>query len=309
MSKNRYDIYPHNADELRTLVDQYNGIQRQRIAALNRAKAIERGDDLGDSDMYRGLAERMQSIENDIAKLFKEELAIHPMGGWLLAVRGIGATMAAKVVGHIGDIARFETAAKLWRYAGYGLVPKCAACDAWIEEITGSNGDSGFRQECQACGSIEFKMVAERPVKGHKLHYDPKFKTAMHNLADGLLRANSPYRRIYDEAYEYYMKNRPGWALCQDCDSPITECKDHAKHGKKSYRSQPGKGWSTNRIHLASRRKMIKVFLSHVFEAWRRIEGLPIRPLYVHAVLGHEDRLMPEQFVEFALPKAKWAKG
>ena len=34
-------------------------------------------------------------------------------------------------------------------------------------------------------------------------------------------------------------------------------------------------------------RKMIKVFLSHMWMQWRERENLPIRQLYVHEKLGH----------------------
>lgn len=306
--------YKHNADELRTLVDQYDGIQRQRIAASNRADAILGGDDHGDSEMYTSLAERMKSLEDEIAKSFKAEVDAHPVGPWLMAVRGIGPTMAAKVIGYIGDIERFDSASRLWRYAGYGLVPKCVACDIFIPENESEDGtplpqeQRGFAEACPDCGGTEFKMAAERRVRGRRLHYDPKFKTTLFNLGDGLLRATSPYRRVYDEAYDYYLVNRPHWTTCQDCKATLSECKDPDKHGNVEYRVRPGKGWSTGRVHLASKRKMVKIFLAHVFEAWRRIEGLPIQELYVFAVLNHKDRLRPEDFVDYKLPKPKWIK-
>lgn len=308
--------FKHNADELRTLVDQYDGIQRQRIAASNRADAIDGGNDVGDSEMYRGLADRMKALEDEIAKNFKAEVEAHPVGLWLLAVRGIGPTMAAKVIGHVADIGRFNTASKLWRYAGYGLVPKCSVCDIFIPENEPAedgkpltDAERGFAASCPTCGGVDYRMVAERRVKGKKLHYDPRFKTTMHNLADGLLRARSDYRAVYDEAYAYYLRERPDWTKCQDCKVTIGQCKNPDKHGDKEYRVRAGKGWSTGRVHLAARRKMIKVLLSHIYEAWRRIEGLPIQPLYVFAVLNHKDRLTPEQFVDYDLPKPKWVKG
>jgi predicted RNA-binding Zn-ribbon protein involved in translation (DUF1610 family) len=296
--------FTHNADELRTLVDQYDGIQRQRIAASNRADAILGGEDHGDSDMYQGLADKMKDLEDEIAKGFKAEVDAHPVGPWLMAVRGIGPTMAAKVIGHIGDIERFDSASKLWRYAGYGLVPKCLTCDIFIPE-----SEAGFDESCPDCGGTDFKMAAERRVRGHKLHYDPRFKTMLFNLGDGLIRSNSPYRRIYDEAYDYYLSNRPEWTKCQDCKTTVSQCKKPEKHGHADYRVRPGKGWSTGRVHLASKRKMVKIFLAHVFEAWRRIEGLPIQELYVFAVLNHKDRLRPEDFVVHRLPKPKWVNG
>jgi hypothetical protein len=104
----------------------------------------------------------------------------------------------------------------------------------------------------------------ERPTKGEKLHYNIRLKTTMYLAAGSFLKSNSPYRRVYDSAKAYYQANRPEWT------------KAH--------------------IHAASMRKMIKVFLSHVWSRWRQIEGLPLRDLYVTEKLGHTTYFSPEEF-------------
>lgn len=305
--KEKEVAYP--GDSLRTIVDQYNGIQKQRLAAESRAREIKHGKDEGNAAMYERLGDQLKALEDEVASGFKSAVDNHVVGEWLLSVRGIGPTMAAKMIGHTRDIRRFSTVSKLWRYAGYGTVPRCQDCDAWIDEVETASGDREFLSECQSCGSDNLKNVAERPVKGRRLRYDPNFKTMLHTMADGLLRAGSEYRSEYDDAYQNYLMNRPSWSHCADCDTTVPECREPEKHGDKDYRARKGKGWSTGRVHLAARRKMIKLFLSHFFEAWKRIEGLVIRPLYVHEVLGHDRRSTPEDFVDYDLPKIKWAKG
>ncbi len=104
----------------------------------------------------------------------------------------------------------------------------------------------------------------ERPTKGEKLHYNARLKTTLYLVAGSFLKSNSPYRRVYDDAKAFYQANRPDWT------------KAH--------------------IHAASMRKMIKVFLSHLWNRWRALEGLPIRPLYVHEKLGHTTVFTPEEF-------------
>lgn len=104
----------------------------------------------------------------------------------------------------------------------------------------------------------------ERPVKGEKLHYNMRLKTTMYLIGASFLKSSSPYRRTYDDAKAYYQANRPEWT------------KAH--------------------IHQASMRKMIKVFLSHVWSRWRMIEGLPLRDLYVTERLGHTTYFSPEEF-------------
>lgn len=97
---------------------------------------------------------------------------------------------------------------------------------------------------------------AERPTKGEKLHYNARLKKACFNVGKSFLMCNSPYRSVYDNAKEFYQDTH--------------------------------EDWPKKRIHLAAMRKMIKVWLSHVWLEWREIEGLPTRSLYVHEKLGHE---------------------
>ncbi len=104
----------------------------------------------------------------------------------------------------------------------------------------------------------------EYPTKGQRLHYNTRLKSTLYLLAGSFLKSNSPYRRVYDDARVYYEANRPDWT--------------------KSHQ------------HLASMRKMIKVFLSHLWERWRMLEGLPVRPLYVQERLGHEHYMDATEF-------------
>lgn len=104
----------------------------------------------------------------------------------------------------------------------------------------------------------------ERPTKGEKLHYNVRLKTALYLAAVSMIRLGSPYRVVYDEAKAYYQANRPEWT------------KAH--------------------IHQASLRKMVKIFLQHLWLVWRTIEGLPVTQPYVQENLGHNHIYAPQQF-------------
>lgn len=103
-----------------------------------------------------------------------------------------------------------------------------------------------------------------RPTKGEKLCYNKRLKTTCFLVAQSFLRTGSPYREVYDSAKAYYQANRPDWT----------------KH----------------HIHLASMRKMTKMWLSHLWEVWRQMEGLETRELYVVEKLGHEGIRKPQEF-------------
>lgn len=104
----------------------------------------------------------------------------------------------------------------------------------------------------------------ERPVKGEKLHYNIRLKTTLYLVATSFLRCGSPYRALYDSSKAYYEANRPEW--------------------------------NKARIHAASLRRMIKVFLAHLWMRWRELEGLPTRALYAHERLGHSSYEAPETY-------------
>ena len=105
---------------------------------------------------------------------------------------------------------------------------------------------------------------SERRVKGELSHYNGRLKSACYLIGTSFLKSNSPYRRIYDDAKTYYEVNRPDWT--------------------KAHR------------HNAAMRKMIKMWLSHLWLVWRQIEGLDIRAPYVNEKLGHEHIYSPQEF-------------
>lgn len=113
------------------------------------------------------------------------------------------------------------------------------------------------------CGQAVIDGKAERRVAGEKLHYNHTLKSTLYVLAGSFLKSNSPYRQIYDKAKETYMSQR------QD--------------------------WTKSHVHLASMRKMIKVFLQHLWITWRTIEGLPTRGLYVHEYMDHTTYIEPQE--------------
>ena len=104
----------------------------------------------------------------------------------------------------------------------------------------------------------------DKPEKGKKLPYCARLKTACYLVGSSFLKSNSPYREIYDSTKAYYETNREEWPKGQR--------------------------------HNAAMRKMIKVWLQHLWVIWRNMEGLPTSGPYVMDKLRHEHYLPPEDF-------------
>ncbi len=216
----------------RALVDLREMLQKNRISFQLRIGAAERGADSlhpYHTRILESWLERFQELEAEVdqqlGQLGEEEAIIQMM----MQVRGVGPILAMRVAALI-DISRSDTVSALWRYAGYAV----------------------------------FDGERERLKKGEKAHFNRRLKTACYLVGNSLIKSNSPYRVVYDEAKEHYQLSHPDWT------------KAH--------------------IHMASLRKMIKIWLAHLWLVWRAIEGLPIRDPYVFDVLGHTHRYNPEDF-------------
>jgi hypothetical protein len=219
---------------LRALVDLRDlQIQKARVQFGNRLSAINRAADDAD-DQQLALVAKYQDvfrrIEHDLTADIAAIVRKYPIYAELAAVRGVGPTLAAKLIALIEDIGRFDTVSKLWRFAGYAVI-------------------DGKRETLKA---------------GEKSHYSRRLKTALYLVGVSFLRLRSPYVAAYDRAKLYYREERPDW-------TPM-------------------------HVHLAAQRKMVKLFLSHLWQRWRELEGLPIRAAYVHERLGHTTIERPEEY-------------
>lgn len=220
-------------DSVRALVDlRDRTLQKSRIAFGNRVDAITRGADVTSEEAQKIIAkwgDLFDTLEAEADKDIKKLVKHEPIIQELVELKGIGFLLAAKMVAMI-DIHRAETVSALWRYSGYGVT-------------------DGAR---------------DKPTPGQKLCYNSRLKTTLYLVAGSFLKANSPYRRVYDDSRAFYEANRPDWTKAHQ--------------------------------HQASMRRMIKLFLSHLYARWRALEGLPVRAPYVHEKLGHTHLEQPETF-------------
>lgn len=117
------------------------------------------------------------------------------------------------------------------------------------------------------CGyGVDENGERDRPKKGEKLKYNRKAKAYTHLIGVSIIRKASPYRPIYEKAREKY-----------ETDIRYKE-------------------WTKAHYHMAALRKVKKLFLAHLWEVWRDMEGLPIRPPYVLDQGGHTSKHEPRDF-------------
>ena len=157
-----------------------------------------------------------------------------------------------------------------WLQAVDGIGPQLSALLIGLLEDAG--GLLQFRHRSSLyrwCGlGVDAEGRAERPRKGmgEPLRFDRRLKAVlMGRIATQWIMAG---RGLY---HDLYRERRPFYAQRFEVDA-----------------SKPSR-----HVDSAARRVAVKLFLSHLWEQARIMEGLPVEPPYPHAILGHTSAPIP----------------
>jgi len=180
---------------------------------------------------------------------------VGPVWEWLVSIKGIGDHSAAKLLAQFDDVGKFATVSKFWRFSGWGL--------------------------------DENKQI-DRCRKGEKSPYNRRLKSECYLIAENFVRHQTPiYVDIYYAEKDHQRRKHPD-VICTKCDGigeqvgqkwRCSECKQ--ANSNRALMFTPG------HLDARAKRKMIKIFLQHLWVIWRESEGLPVSEPYVQAVLGH----------------------
>lgn len=240
----------------------WDELMQMRKRHTLRASSADRGKSNLDAQFERDVMGHMAI--DDLLKEAEKSMASYgnalgPVWDWMVGIRGIGAHTAAKILALIDDPGKFETISKLWRFSGYAVVD----------------------------GQID------RASRGEKLHYNRRLKSELHLIAVHMVMSQTPmYVDVYyeEKARQQAMHPEP---ICSKCGA-VGQQKGQSWHCTQCAASGRALLYTPDHLHNRAQRKMIKVFLSHLWLIWREQEGLPVSLPYVAAVLGHEHIILPE---------------
>lgn len=329
------------SEVLRYISDAYEQAQKMRIATGNRIAAIcngkddtwgseeyrqrdtaevlaaiLRGDEMGPVPMLGRTYRRYHEEEQDLRKDMEATLAAHPAYPWLSRVKGIGPTLACKILARL-DVTKADTPSAFWRYAGFstieGSLYRCATCHLEMgflptAEVSGKHKALNSTKQCT--GRLEHVgpcRIADRIRK------DPGYRCS----ECGEYRADKPDKHEEHQnaeeqvcsgewvkikrPYDAYMK-KVMWLAVKSFKMTsrgmvgyhvfYRQAKDEAE------RSRPQ--WHQGRKEALAVRKTAKLFLSHLWQVWREAEGLPVTDPYAVRVLGHDPShiIQPWEMVE-----------
>jgi hypothetical protein len=290
--------------DLRWIADAYEQAQRVRLETGERLRAILQGRDHREGESLKtddaaGVLAQIRSgdvdgpvpilgrtyrrhaeAERDLRRAMLTALADHPAWPWLSRVKGIGPTLAARLLARL-DVGKAPSPSSFWSYCGLATVPgieyRCGSCGLRSSfptryRVRGPHNDPRTGHRC--AGQLEairgpddgVRVAQPRPAAGERACYDQLAKKICYLVGVSFLRSGSAYERYYRRERAKLQRERPGW--------------------------------SDGRIHFASLRKMEKLFLAHLWAVWREGVGLTATTPYAHAVLRHDDYLPPEAMME-----------
>jgi len=244
---------------LPTLVDAALAIEKLRVASELRLNHLAKQ---GKQDPEtEELHQHLKEIEDFIDDRIAYLIQNHPAYPWFSRVKGIGNENIAKVVGLI-DITRDDTPSSLWKFAGFSV----------------ENG------------------AAPKRRKGDKLSYNSQLRSLFWRLGSSLLRAKGKYYSYPEKGVGYLeYKDKYYWRY-ENQGVRIVPATSLPKREGKRY--EPESMISEGHIHNMALRKMIKLFIVHLWVVWREAEGLPVRPPYVQEKLGHSKIISPWDMVD-----------
>lgn len=201
----------------------YWDLQTVRIAVGNRGAAMERD---GIAPIYQGvplgpkaqatvsipeIAGGLETLEHQVVLTLQRLVRQHFMRDWVEAQRGLGLLGFAGLVGVTGDLSRFPSVAKLWKYLGLhvqdGHAPRREKGVPW----THTDCQGGHLASCKPACTTDHHAACVPGGVGTA--YAPKGRVLCHQLGEAIVKVggSGPYRAAYDRKKAEYEAGRPDW--------------------------------------------------------------------------------------------------
>jgi hypothetical protein len=198
--------------------------------------------------------------ERDLLRQLSDRIAQHPAWPWLSRVRGVGPSLAARLLGRL-EIDRAPTPSSFWSYCGLATVAaevyRCDQCGYELSLPSGRTIRTGHRvpasgQQCAGSlapvGEGPRRVAQPRPSRGENAPYDREAKKLCYLIGISFVRQGSSYKNYYEEQRARLDVAKPDWI--------------------------------PRRRHLTALRMTEKLFLAHLWLVWREQLGLPITAPY-----------------------------
>jgi hypothetical protein len=220
-------------------------------------------------------------LEKDFERRVLDAVSKLPIMKWFKEVSGIGPRLSGSLAACVQDIENFATISKLWAYMGMAVIPICTKCNKiayrgkarikfcrrqaerrWdvysrsekyqtLKKKGKAQSQEEFIFEATTTTNIklcqhaedEYEVRDHAPQKkyygGLLLNYSPFAKTTSWKIAVQFVKQGKFYRGIYDYHKARYVERHEG-------------------------------DYTAAHVELMAKRATVKLFLSHMFEMWRK---------------------------------------
>lgn len=256
--------HPIKDDEIRNAIEVYYDMQDIRVRTGNRKGAITREEkkrvnenttedvEIKDPLYLQYIENQFKETEKIISKFLGYYAKNHPVGRWMMSIKGVGPVISAGMLAYI-DIKKCNTAGSIWNYAGW-------------------DGSRRVRKS------------------GQKITWNPKFRVLCWKLGESFVKTSNLEDDIYGHLYRekkawYNAKNEAG-GFAEKAKQEL-EFKNWGKD-TDAYKCYSNGKLPPSHINAMAKRFAVKMFLSHLFEVWYEYDRgeKPPRP-FVQDHLGH----------------------
>ncbi len=267
---------------MRAFTDIYYDFQQQRISTQLRINSNKKLYKISDKDIeFFGISDIFKDaemFEKRLKTLIDNQLPnIKLYTEYFEKIAGIGTIISAGLLAHIHPIENYKNISRLWQMAGYGMNRYCRNCNSptFIEveyKKKGSKKKTIAKRlkpfdECPVCGN-ETTPVIQRRTIGYQSNWNPKLKSLLYLLASSFVK-QPPTRSKYRKLYVQFKRD---------------EKRAHPKKIKENGRIM----YNDGHLHNRAMRRLIKVFLAHLWETWRKMEKLPVTKAYAGQMMSHD---------------------
>jgi len=274
---------------MRTMYD----IQEVRVRVDNRIDALERlgGDEVKDVvlELQGNLSTLAHKMEANAERALDKAVSRFPVIEWLEKVRGIGPRYAGSLVGVIAPISRFESVSALWAYCGLHTVRICANCNKLAP--------AAKEKEHFLNRQVERRWEIAQ-LRKEKLPDEEDFKRKQYSDSEAkLCSCTAPEIQIAAPNRKYYagllldhntFLRMTCWKIAAQFVKQGKFYRTIYEQRKERYTERDGAKLSAGHIENRARRAMIKLFISHLWEMWRKSEGLAVGETYLQYKLGQD---------------------
>jgi len=266
------------------LVDIYYDFQGQRIQTQLRIGSSQRANILSPEELsvfgITTIMENAKIFEIDIQKIIVKQLNNHALWTqYLSKIQGIGPLIAAGLIAYIDDIEKFDHVSSLWQYSGYGMNRYCENCKKPTSvEKKYDTGKIAKKlhplEKCPLCKK-DTKPILQKRTAGYQSNWNNRLKVLAWKASASFVKQSadkSKYRKLYDKIKKDERQKHPTKKIV----------------GGKTF-------FNDGHIHNRTMRKVSKIFLAHLWQTWRRQQGLEATEPYAKQLLGHS---VVEAFVD-----------